>query len=79
MKKFFKTLTLSFSVLLTLVWFIGGVTQEAQASPFEECRWKQVECENGEDIEVCLKYSGDGNTCTCGDETRDCDDNPVIQ
>lgn len=78
MKKYLKNLVMSLTMVAAVAVFFIVSSNDAEAAPFFECKWKQVECENGETVEWCLK-SGDGNTCECGDETRSCDDNPVIQ
>lgn len=38
------------------------------------CKWKRIDCKGlwTGDYEACLG-SGDGNSCSCGEETRDCD------
>lgn len=59
---------LGFVAIIALVLLINS--NSAQAT---DCKWKYIDCPGWGTggYEACL-VTGDGNTCTCGEVTRDC-------
>jgi len=58
-------------IIITIAFSMKPLVVKADV---EGCKWKQYICPGwwGDTYEACLTI-GDGNSCTCGQVTRDCD------